>query len=167
MRRLFLMLFPLSLFGDGGTVILRQSSGPFLVTVFATPTPLRAGPVDLTVMVQDASTQTAVLDASVIVRVQPEAGPEISTPATRAQAQNKLLYAAPVVLPDSGRYKLDIAVTRGAQTANLSGTLEIAPPEPLLASHWAALSLPPLGVMLFALREWLVRRRKSAPPVLR
>ncbi len=41
---------------DGGAVRLRQRSGGYQIAVFTEPTPLRAGPVDVSVLVQDAET---------------------------------------------------------------------------------------------------------------
>src|SRR5262249_156491 len=53
---------------DGGTVRLSQRAGGYQVTVFTEPTPLRAGPVDVSVLVQDAATGQALPGAQVTVR---------------------------------------------------------------------------------------------------
>ena len=50
------LLVPLSARADGGLARLVVDSGEFRLTVFSSPTPLRAGPVDLSVMVQDRET---------------------------------------------------------------------------------------------------------------
>lgn len=50
---------------DGGVLVLDGADGPFLITVFAAPAPLRAGPVDLDVLVRDARTGQPILDAEV------------------------------------------------------------------------------------------------------
>ena len=50
---------------DGGVIVLDGQAGPFLVTAFAAPAPLRAGPVDLSVLVRDAQSGQPVLDAEV------------------------------------------------------------------------------------------------------
>ena len=42
--------------GDGGTVRLSRCEGGYRITVFTAPTPFRAGPVDISVLVQDAAT---------------------------------------------------------------------------------------------------------------
>ena len=42
--------------GDGGTVRLSRCEGGLRITVFTAPTPFRAGPVDISVLVQDAVT---------------------------------------------------------------------------------------------------------------
>jgi hypothetical protein len=52
------MLFvpPSGLRADGGAMRLSERAGGYRVTVFTDPTPLRAGPVDVSVFVQDADT---------------------------------------------------------------------------------------------------------------
>ena len=42
--------------GDGGTVRLSRCEGDYRISVFTAPTPFRAGPVDISVLVQDAAT---------------------------------------------------------------------------------------------------------------
>ena len=41
---------------DGGTIRLSEQKGNYRITVFTAPTPLRAGPVDISVLVQEAAT---------------------------------------------------------------------------------------------------------------
>ena len=45
---------------DGGVVRLRQRAGGYQIAVFTSPTPIRAGPVDVSVLVQDAATEECV-----------------------------------------------------------------------------------------------------------
>ena len=55
MPRLFACLFLVTsarLQADGGTVLLHKESPPFVVTVFASPNPPRAGACDISVLVQ-------------------------------------------------------------------------------------------------------------------
>src|SRR5262245_15441275 len=58
----------------GGEVRLTEKAGPFVITVFSDPTPLRVGPVDLSVMVQDGDSGRPILDAEVTVRLQKKHG---------------------------------------------------------------------------------------------
>ena len=52
-----LILHPASfLWADGGTVRLSEEQGRYRITVFTAPAPLRAGPVDVSVLVQEAAT---------------------------------------------------------------------------------------------------------------
>ena len=50
---------------DGGAIQFQGDAGPFHVTVFTMPPILSAGPVDVTVLVQDRSKLNPLLDANV------------------------------------------------------------------------------------------------------
>src|SRR6516225_11891006 len=54
---------------DGGAVRLRERVGGYQIAVFTSPTPFRAGPVDVSVLVQDAATEECVPDARVTLRL--------------------------------------------------------------------------------------------------
>src|SRR5262245_4227648 len=74
---------------DGGAVRLRERVGAYQLTVFTSPTPLRAGPVDVSVLVQDAATEEYVPDARVIVRLTAGGtGEVLEYPATTETATN-------------------------------------------------------------------------------
>ena len=53
--------------GDGGTLRLSRSEGNYRISVFTAPTPFRAGPVDISVLVQDAITGEVMPKASVTI----------------------------------------------------------------------------------------------------
>ena len=112
------MLAPLIAHADGGTVQLREASGPFVVTVFTAPETFRAGPIDTSVLVQDRETGRVILDATVNLAFQPAAGtgPRFQARATHAQARNKLLQAATIDMPAAGWWTIQISVSsrRGA-----------------------------------------------------
>ncbi len=129
---------------DGGLVALHQEAGPFVVTVFAAPGPLRAGPVDISVLVQDRASGQPVLDG--VER------------ATREVAQNKLLYSALINLPEAGQWELEVTITQGKETASILGQVSAAAPMPFLLSYWRSLLLPPIVIVMFALNQWLKRR---------
>ena len=80
---------------DGGMVCLREGSGAFLVTVFVAPQPVRAGPIDTSVLVQDRQTGVMILDAKVDVAVRRAGGrdPEVLTHATHEQSTNRVLQS--------------------------------------------------------------------------
>lgn len=104
------------LLANGGTVrISRAPVGPYLVTVYSSPTPLRTGEVDVSVLVQDSANR--VLDVPVRVEARPlrlgegaEAQP-IRQRATRAQATNKLFKAAKfdVAAPGEWAFRVEVA----------------------------------------------------------
>src|SRR3954466_8251867 len=74
---------------DGGAVRLRQRAGGYQIAVFTSPTPFRAGPVDVSVLVQDAATGECVPEAQVTVCLKaPAAGRALECPATTEAATN-------------------------------------------------------------------------------
>ena len=70
---------------DGGLVRLSVTQGGYRITVFTSPTPLRAGPVDISVLVQDAVTGEGLPEAQVSVRLS-TGGQVLEYPATAAAA---------------------------------------------------------------------------------
>jgi len=145
--------------GDGGLVELHQVAGPFIVTVFTAPGPLRAGPVDISVLVQDRANGQPVLDGEVFVRLQREGGMTLIERATREVAQNKLLYSALMTLPEAGRWGLEVTIKQEKEAASVLGQMSAGPSRPFLLSYWRSLWLPPVGVALFALNQWFKRAR--------
>jgi len=139
-----LLLISPSLFADGGTVQLRQEAGPYLITVFTAPG-------DMSVLIQNRTTLQPILDADVEIRIG-----DTQLVATHQAVQNKLLYAVPLAAQEPGKLDFTVDVNRGSV---VSGTLNITQPAPMLASNWEYLALPPIFILLFAVREWLVRRR--------
>jgi cytochrome c oxidase assembly factor CtaG len=146
----------------GGVVRLTEKIGAFVITVFTEPTPLRAGPVEITVLVQDRDSQRPVLDVEVTVLVleRESDGPPTRIEATRQNATNKLMYAAPVHLPAAGPWELQVTVRQGAVMADVAFEVTAHPPRPLLLSSWPYLALIPLAIGLFGLRQWISRRRR-------
>jgi hypothetical protein len=143
---------------DGGAVQFEKSAGPFVVTVFTTPTPLRAGPVDISLMVQSRENHQPVLDCQAIVQLRKEGGTNIRSAATHEAAQNKLLYAAQVNVPEPGLWELEVAIEHGDDAINVAGEIAVAPANPVLLVYWRSLALPPLLISLFAVNQWLKRR---------
>ena len=160
--RLLILILTIAprLLADGGAVLVREQSGSFIVTVFASPVPLRAGPVDVSVMIQDASTGQPVLDADVRLEFDHAAGRPVAAQATHDQAQNKLLYAARLNLPDSGKWAIAVTVSRSNTPATIRGTLDVAPAQSAAGAYWRYIAFPPVMIALFTLREWLIRRKQ-------
>ena len=73
--------------------------------------PLRASPVDISVLVQDREDGQPVLDSEVSVWLRRDGGRTVGGPATRAVAQSKLLYCTAVHLPKAWPWVLEVTVT--------------------------------------------------------
>lgn len=150
---------------DGGAVQFMKSAGPFVITVFTTPSPLRAGPVDISLMIQSRENQQPVLDCLAQVQLSKDGATSIRSEATHQAAQNKLFYAAQVNIPESGLWELEASVRRGDDSVKVAGPITVAPSNPVLLVYWRSLVLPPLFISLFALNQWLKRRSvKGAQP---
>lgn len=162
---LVVLLPPVPARADGGTVRLLERTGRFVITVFSAPEPVRIGAADVSVMVQDQRTGAPVLDAQVAVEARPPAGiaaPVLGQQATRAQATNKLLYAAAFAPHEPGIWTLGVTVQHGVDAASVQCALPVAPARRGLASIWPYLALPPLVIALYALHAVLARRRDDA-----
>ena len=150
--------------GDGGAVQVRQAEGPFVVTIFTAPTPLRAGAVDISVLVQTGDGNQPVLDAEVLVTLtsSSDGTATIHVAATRQQATNKLLYATPVHLPFAGSWDLHVTVRREQEVAEVGSQVAVAPALPPLLSHWPYLAFPPAAILVFTVHQWLRSRSSKA-----
>ncbi len=157
-------LMPVEARGDGGTVRLSQRAGAYHITVFTAPTPFRAGPVDVSVLVQDAATRQALPKAQVTVRVAPLARRDAAVPytATTEAATNKLLHAALFDLPEPGWWELEIAVEGQLGRGQVRFEVEAAEPWPRWVAFWPWMSWPALVILLFGVHQLLVRRRFRA-----
>lgn len=106
-----LLLTAAPLLANGGSVrVSRAPVGPYFVSVFSSPTPLRTGEVDISVLVQDSA--DAALDVPVLVEARPigfDADPVRHT-ATREQATNKLFRAAKFDVPTPGEWEFLVSV---------------------------------------------------------
>jgi hypothetical protein len=152
-----------SALADGGAVQFRKEAGPFMITVFTAPAPLSAGPVDISLLLQNRNGLEPVLDAGVSLILRSEAsGAEIEAGPTRERAQNKLLYAAPVALAESGKWQINVSILRNGERTEATGTINVAPAAEERTSYWGYIAFPPLTIVLFVIRERLLLRKAKA-----
>ena len=147
---------------DGGAVQFEKTAGPFIITVFTTPTPLRAGPADISLMIQSRENRQPVLDCQALVELNKEGAMSIRSEATHEAAQNKLLYAAQVNVPEPGTWEIEAAIKHGDDSIDVAGEIIVASSKPVLLVYWRSLVLPPLFISLFTLNQWLKRRSSGA-----
>ncbi len=183
-------LAPASVWADGGIVRVRETQGPFVVTVFSPAQVSVGAPTDLTIMVQKSDTGDVMMDATVDVTLTAPDGTKIHSGdpfcsalgvsalpaagagdssavfrATRASASNRLLYGLPVVLHAPGIWRVHASVRSGAESAVASCSLPVDIASPRFANLWFCLALPPCIIGLFALNQWL--RKQSAAALLK
>ncbi|HEV3262089.1 MAG TPA: hypothetical protein VG013_34880 [Gemmataceae bacterium] len=147
--------------GDGGSVRLSANKGGYRITVFSAPSPFRAGPVDISVLVQDARTGEPLAQAGVTVRMTKIGQPALEYPATQEAATNKLLHAAQFEVPVPGRWELEVRVEGLQGTAVVACELEAAEPLPRWLEMWPWIGCPALAIALFGIHQVLARRRSG------
>ncbi|MDP7029856.1 MAG: hypothetical protein QF733_06520 [Phycisphaerales bacterium] len=159
MRTAFILITAASACGDSGLVRLSQPAPPWRVTVMTDPTPLRAGPIDVSVLLQEQEHGATVLDAEVTLELAGPDGLLITTRASRDQADNRLLYAAKFTLPASGAWDVTTSIARGQIHSEVDWAFTAMDPAPPFASAWPWLLPAPLGIGLFACNRALRRTR--------
>jgi hypothetical protein len=151
---------------DGGALRLRQRAGGYQIAVFTSPTPFRAGPVDVSVLVQDATTEECVPESQVTVRLKAAGdGRALECPATTAAATNKLFHAAVLELPEPGRWDVEVAVEGPDGRTLVRFAIEADGPVPRWLEFWPWFTWPALAVALFGLHQILIRRRPACATV--
>jgi hypothetical protein len=151
---------------DGGTIRLSSKKSGYQITVFTTPTPLRAGTVDVSVLVQDSSTGEPMTHTRVTIRMSKLGQPTRESPATTVAATNKLFQAAQFELPESGRWQMEVEVEGSHGLAVIAGEVEAAAPLPRWREIWPWFGWPALVIALFIVHQVLARtvRGKAGLP---
>lgn len=151
-----------ALHADGGTVRLSERKGDYRITVFTSPTPLRAGPVDVSVLVQDAASGELVPQARIHVQLTPRDQPEevIRQRATTEAATNKLFQAAVFDLPRPGGWEVDIIVAGLREPLAGHFALEAEEPLPRPGEMTPWIAWPAVAIALFLIHQWRAMRPK-------
>lgn len=152
---------------DGGVVIAQKEFQNFSVTVFASPVPLRAGPADIAVLVQDAKTKKPITDAAVDIAwsTNGEGKADWLPPccsmgtgegwqrASAAHSKNKLLSGVILPIKSEGASQFSIRVTRPESKEEFDVPVEALKPVPPAQAYWPLLAFPPIAMGLFALNR--------------
>ncbi len=148
---------------DGGTVRLSEMQGPYRITALTSPNPFRSGPVEINVLVQDATTGDALPDANVRLSLAPRDEPDETRlyVAHRGATTNKLYHSATFELPRAGEWTVAIDVDGPAGAARTSFDVTAGDRLPRWASFWPWFGWPFLVVALFAVHQTLVRSTPS------
>jgi hypothetical protein len=149
---------------DGGTLRFYGRRGDRVISVFTTPNPLRVGPADLSVLVQQAESGRAMTNVSVEVLAYPVDQPEskMSVVATPEAATNKLLRAATLELHRPGRWRVELCIEGLAPNPPIEFETEVAD----ATVPWLQLSLwigwPLLPIALYAIQQFRENRISHA-----
>lgn len=151
--------------GGGTPQLANTRAGPYWMSVWTQPDPIRAGKAHFTVAVARppadpsaaAEPGPPVLDAVVEVQLAPVGRPRsvLVVPATHQTAANKLWYEADVDLPSAGRWLATVAVHGPDGSGSAGFEIEVLPPArfpawtlfggaglAVLAAGWAVLKIP-------------------------
>ena len=185
-----LLMFGLSLCNaraDGGVIRLREAKGPFLVTVFTAAEPVQDSRCDVSVLVQRRDSDAAILDAAVELDFKAPAASagepagqlcgasgawlrrrsstpgqlQLTVPACRSLASNRLLYAAPIRFGTAGNWQLEALVKHRSDAVRFTCSIPVGPPPRGLILLAPYLAVPPLLVALFVLNQRLRRQSRE------
>lgn len=162
---LSLILYPSLVLADGGTLRLSQRSGDYQVSVFTSPAALRTGPLDISVLVQDAGAGAVRSDVPVSIAISPSEQPALMTraAATTSAATNKLFRAALFDVPRPGNWTATIVVgesAAGFQPRSLAFDFDVAPPPPAWLNLAPWVGWPLIVAGLFVWHQRLASRRE-------
>jgi hypothetical protein len=150
---------------DGGQIRLTTAEANYQLTVFTSPTPLRAGPIDISVLLQDAATHQTITDAAITIELTSpnKEQPPIHAAASNIAATNKLLSAALLELPAAGEWNVRIECTPPEAAAPITAnfTMEAAPPLPPWLAVWPWFTWPFAAVILFVIHRRLVATKSA------
>lgn len=146
---------------DIGLLRLQESSGPFSISVFTEPTPLREGEGILHVFVSDRHTGRPLQDVTVEALLVPsdEEGQELAR--ALARRPKSLRASADLGIPSAGRWSVRISAASGIGKGVVGFEIDVLPAQPWWVSLGPALAIPPVGIALFALHRRLRLRLAS------
>lgn len=145
---------------DGGAMLCSDRASRLRITLFAAPIPLTAGTANLSVMIQRAD-GTPILGAKVTLEMlAPDARRRIVAHPVRANAADRLLYAAQVDFPSAGAWSIHALVETDGATAAIDCPLPIDPASRLRALWWSLVPVPAV-LIIFALHQMLAYRQHS------
>jgi hypothetical protein len=143
---------------DGGSLRLAAKKGGYQISVFTAPTPFRAGSVDISALVQDATTGDLVTQARVIVRMTKPGRFALEFPATVEAATNKLFRAAQFELPEPGHWEMQVGVEGVHGLAVIGADIEAGEALPRWPETWPWILWPVLVIVLFSIHQILAAR---------
>jgi hypothetical protein len=159
---LLVALSPCHVRADGGALRLHQRAGNYRIAVFTSPTPFRAGMVDVSVLVQDALTGECVpAMRTTVVLTARDSGLVVEQNATAEAATNKLFHAAVFQLPEPGWWDGEIRIDGLHGPVSVHFAVAADEPLPPWRDRWPWFTWPAIVVAIFVLHQGLVRRRRQ------
>jgi hypothetical protein len=146
----------ISIRADGGFVLWQRTAGSFTVTAFATESPLRTGPADISFLVENTSEGSpGIVDARVFIVLENVTSPTVRAEATHTEARNKLLYCSRLNLPKAGQWTMRVNVTDGSESFEFINALAVTAPQSPLIAYWKLIAFPFAIMILFLINQGL------------
>jgi hypothetical protein len=164
---LALVVSPRVAWAHGGGVprLTNADAGPYWVSVWTQPDPLRVGQAHITVAVSEPSAAAAeqreagapILGATVRVAFEPldTTGETLTVAATHEGAANKLFYEADLELPETGRWQVVVTVEGPDGVGSTSFETQVAPPAPFSWTWVGGLGVAALAAV------WIVQKYRG------
>ena len=145
---------------DGGVVRAIERDGPFQISAFTSPNPLVAGPVDISLLVQDADTLAPAEEVLIEVTITPRSRTyaAVTLPATADAATNKLFRACLVDL-EPGWYDVEVICHAAQSRGKVRFALEVGAAPAQRAVLWPWFTWVVVPVVFFGLHQFLSRKK--------
>jgi len=152
-----LSLAPQPVFADGGTLQISRRYDDHQISVFTSPSALREGPIDISVLVQEFSSGKVCDDATIDVELTALNHPEVALKqtATAGAATNKFFKSAFFNVPQARDWHARIFLNV-VPACELE--LSIAPPLPAWIDIAPWLGWPFAAIALFCGHQWLASK---------
>ncbi len=157
-----LIIAPAQAHGIGKMLVLNETAGPYLLSVWTDPDPLRADQTHVVVAVTDPTTrQPIVSGVDVTITMTAVGGPPNTLSETAGtDSVNRFFYAAEFNDQlTEGRWQVGVRVTGQAGTGELTGyEIDVEPPRRI---NWLWLGI---GGLALAVVVWVAGSMRAAGP---
>jgi len=158
-------LAPALTVADGGRVRAMQQDGGLAISIFSSPPILTAGEIDISVLVQDAQSALALVDAQVQITVTPREHPHLAERhvPTDELATNRLMKVCHVQL-DPGWHDVEVIVNHRDRRGRLQFGMHVGLAPTKAVSFWPWFTWPavPLTLVVANLLYRRLRTLRSA-----
>ena len=145
-------------FADGGKLQASELSGPFVISLYTSPIPLRTGMVELTTLITNSTDGTPVLDAAVQIQLRSEMDPESVFVMSAKRGGDGLRYFTTPKLKPAGPWSIRIDASSPKGSGTFTHTLAVKEALPIYITLWPVLAFPVIGIAVFALHQRLRKR---------